>query len=351
MFLFFLLFFSFSVEKKYVDLPFEDDEEPIIEIEDPRVIEDDTEEVPDEILDDELVEPTPTPTPSPNQVVLKPVIPRKLGNLEIIIAGTLLFFLIFYQVRSQSIKKSVNSLTISLQNTIANNFAVSNVSFVKQSPHHFEAYLTGRTGYFGLLIQMRYRKSLDIFGFLYSEFQKKADRLVFQFIMKPFRPTPVFFHLSKDPLNFDKNLKLKSSSVAGYQCFTDLGEFKNPFVEKISTYIKDNHNSLILVEFGDRNRFETQKESEFVFQIEFNYHDGFVDQDLNDFVIELVDSFATLKISSEHLNENRKNRTVTDKNPDEKKDDPKITKQQDEKYQKKQERKEKRGFTVKYAKR
>lgn len=159
--------------------------------------------------------------------------------------------------------------------------------------------------------------------------------------MKPFHDSPVFFHCSKSAPMFEKDLKRKEFPLVGqYKIVTDLDILTSQFSDPILEFLTKYPNSINMIEFGDANRFESIKETEFVFVIEIKINDDIITENLANFVMALADSFACLKLPSDLQSTNKMIRVrwhQKEENKNTKKDNQ-LTPAQEQRAKKKQDK-------------
>jgi len=338
------------------NLPF-DDSENIPEKED---IPETTEE--EEIVKEEKeVKPTPTPPPRV-KIPLKKLF--KVQDFACI--ALLVLFVVFYIFGRISNSKQAQKIIETISPHLSKYFAVSKAQVKKLTDHDFQAYVTGRKGYYGCLIRISFACDSDPIGLIYSMFKGQSSQISFEFVIRP-RDTNGILLVQKEKPEWVDKLHLKTRSVVqGYSCFNDFGQSKEPFITKIEEFLNANPNSIQLINLTDQNPFCTRDSSpncaKITFKFSNNLPEFMINGEMVSFAIDIADMYATLRLEPDVQNRNKnlrisiinqqKKENENKKKEDEKKKelDPleKERKLKKEKMEKREEKREKRGASPKF---
>ena len=191
-------------------------------------------------------------------------------------------------------------------------FAIVPLDFQVDNFHNARQYFTGRSGYKGGLITFSQKPKCDPLGAIYAAFTGKKDTLIIELICKPVHQTKAFFRVTKTKPEGLDAYQLKSSpleSTSRLTVYTDFGEQKQSFVEKIDKFLGEHPNSIEMIELSDMNSYDTRQESQFVarFDISVDSSDkSLLEGDLIDFIMDVSDEYVMLKLSKEQAQKNDK---------------------------------------------
>ena len=300
----------------------------------------------------------PTPTPTPNiKIPLKDL----LSYRELIVGGGVLIYILFFFIGKLSIDKSKKYLSDNFLSFLRNYFAIVPQYLTKQYLHRYGSYFTGRSGYQGGVISIIFPSQCDPIGKTISILKNSFPTLTIEFILTPPKPISGFLKISNSKPNNFEELKLKQFNLPDkLSCFTDIGEYRSEFLEIVSEFIEKNPKTIESIEFSDINTYETREESKYVARFEFSLRygmEGFINEQLVNFIMNLTDKFVTLKLSKDIIEKNIsiRNKIINEekkKNNEEKKIEKKLTPEEQEKLDKKLEKREAKKFNprIKYGK-
>ncbi|EAY17905.1 hypothetical protein TVAG_225310 [Trichomonas vaginalis G3] len=345
------LLLALAVRSVDQDLPFEDE-----------TVSTDSTNQNDEQDDAENVDgPTPTPTPTP--VVLHPVPLKEIMSLrEVLAAGIFVLYIItFFAGRAKLKAKFDHFYKTCLPLFRDKYFAIVPEIMQYENIHKRKCYITGRTGYQGGILTVEYPYSCDPLGILYSAFQNRKPTLTVELICQPLTQPNGIIRITKDKPHFFDQYKLKMNQIEAdphLKCFTDFGDVKKEFIEKVNDFLADFPRSIQMIEASDLNDYETRLESNYVARFEIILNDPeILCERLVDFIMDFADTFVTLQLSKDQLEKNDKLRNALiaerqRRQKEEEEKNKKLSPEEQKRLEEKQERRERRRNSpkIKYVK-
>ncbi|OHS94886.1 hypothetical protein TRFO_10825 [Tritrichomonas foetus] len=341
------LLFAIAVRCDETDLPFDNDDDEILDHEQDKPDQQDEDQ---DIADDEK-DIQPTPTPQPERVRIP--ISQLFGKLEFGVVILLVVYVAFYISGQKILKTKTQAIYEIFSPLIRKYFAVMPRDFTIMSNNEVAIYFSGRTGYIGGICTIKYKRCCDILGILYSIFMGEHQTITFDILLEPkYQPSGIFT-ISKDKPYFADDFKLKQKNLPNkLQCFHDLGKESHQFLEIITPFIKKHKNSVELIEISDNNRFEYENNGKFVVHMEFRIvgsEADFINEELIDFVMKVSDKFDTVQFPFEIQSANQRLREKLIKERTQEKEEEKpISKEEEEKLARKREKREQGKFKPRF---
>ena len=291
------------------DLPFEDESDgQQIPAEEQQIDDDQEPQIEDE---DEAVEAP--PKEELNKTVAKVKIPFKdiVSFREVIVLGVFIIYVIFYivgKVLTSSLRKEIETKLFKYMGD--KYWAVVPPTFQVDNLHNAKYYCTGRSLYKGCYIKLSQKPKADPLGLVYGIVTGAKDKIVFELILKPKSDLHAVFRVqTKKPEDYDK-LYLKENPIENsshLKVYTDLGDEKAPFVERINQFLENHPHSLVSIDLSDFNIYETRDESPYIarFEFELGSDKSLLGEELVDFIMGLADDFVSINMSPKTATKNK----------------------------------------------
>ena len=337
--------FAFFARCEESSLPFSDDE-----IYDDSDAEESQEE--SDIKENEKdIQATPTPAPPPREKV---PLNKLFGSRELVVLGISIIYAFIFYVGRTNVKRRVQKCYEILAPFARKYFAVVNKKFYQKNNREYMIYMTGRTGYISGIVTLRFKRSHDILGIIYSMVNNEHEKIIVDMILNPkYEPSGVLF-VGKEKPYYADDFKLKGYTIKKLQCYTDFKKERTPFVEVISEFIKEQGNLIDMIELCDNNRFEFEKTGKYVAHFEFRCIRSIQDclnEDVFAFIMKLSDLFTSAHFPYEIQSANLRTREkITQDYSSTAKEEKKLTPEEEAKLEKKRERREKNKFRPKFVK-
>lgn len=304
--LFFLAFAAFTKAEEVDDLPFEED----VPNQDFEEAQKNQNEEQDDLSknDDENVEAPPPPPPQEKvRVPLKDI----LSLREVLVAAVFVVYVIFFIVGKVRISKKRQQVEDKVLPIIREKyFAIAPENLQKDNLHSYRCYITGRTGYQGGVVTVKFPSMCDPLGAILAAFTGKKPTITFELICKPPKPVAAVFKVANAKPEYFEQLQLKQKSFENdhkIQCYTDFGEARKQFMSKIDAFLEEHPNTIQMIELSDINEYDTKLESQYVARFEFTVPNfEFLNEKLIDFVMDLADDYVTLQLTKEASSRNEK---------------------------------------------
>jgi hypothetical protein len=256
------------------------------------------------------VESSPSPVPQPPVII---PFEQFLGIKEIIAITILIISILFYIFGMRSIRRSVTSVTDSYTTPLRRYFYVVPDLFNPVSRYEYHSWITGRCGYIGGFVTIRFWRCCEPLAFLLDRLLRRQNKVIFELVCEPEMQTPAIFSLRERALPYVRDYKLKTRQIDGLplKLFTDFGPSGAEFINSAIEFNRSRPGVIAGIDLSDTNRFETQAGGRFVARFEFNVRESigsFVNDELVDFVMQMADSFCKLHLTDHTFEKNVKSR-------------------------------------------
>lgn len=232
-----------------------------------------------------------------------------IGVREYIFAGIALIYLLFYIFGKVSIEYQQKIIRNLFRLQLSYDFAFIQSKFMKRSNHHYEFYITGRSGYIGGIVSIAFSKRCDPIGWLIDTILRKKNNLNIDLVYAPPENLHGFIRFSSQPSHSNYSIGIKEFENAGIHCYSDLEDSTAPFIELVQSYLQKHKDTVKLIEISDMYQGDLVETGTTGARFEFEFNRASqIDEDVAKFVVALSDAFLGVVSNRELMKKNKNNR-------------------------------------------
>ena len=223
-----------------------------------------------------------------------------ISEIFAIILFTVTF--LFYIIGQRNIQRNIQNIQERFAPLMRKYFLVVPDYFGRLSNHEFVLYLTGRTGYTGGFVNIKFSKRSDLLGFLWDKLWGTKTTISFELLCTPYNQSTAIYSLGKKLRKEYEPFELKEIKIpeVGLTAFTDFGSSRERFNQIVREYGKKNTNVIKEIDMSDMNRFQTRMGARFVARFCFDVLNinNIINEETINFVIKMADEFNELELDT-----------------------------------------------------